>query len=104
MTSQYRAVFVLPSHTSIRLGECGWEFSSKNRVAPEVLKSLIETMHLQEQPSSLGMEVYEGDGLKLTASVDDQGIEHLFFQLRQRSPREIESVVRGRNVEVFAPR
>ncbi|GAB3431278.1 hypothetical protein NX773_12720 [Massilia solisilvae] len=103
MTSQYQAVFVLPSQTSMRLGACGWEFSSENRVAPEVLKSLVEAMHLQEQPSTLGMEVYEGDGMKLTASVDDRGIEHLFFQLRQRSPHEIESVIRGRNVEVFAP-
>lgn len=103
MRRPYQAVFVLPSQTTKGLGECGWEFSSDNRVAPELLKSVVEALHLQERPSSLGLEVYEGDGLRLTAIFDVRGIEHLFFQLRERSPGEVESAVKGAKVEVFAP-
>jgi hypothetical protein len=49
------------------------------------------------------MEVYEGEGLKLTATTDKLGIEHIFFQLWSRPLEDIEKAVSRDEVEVFTP-
>jgi hypothetical protein len=49
------------------------------------------------------MEVYEGEGLKLTATADARGIEHVYVQMWARSREDIERAVAQEQVEVFTP-
>ncbi|TFW34989.1 hypothetical protein [Massilia horti] len=103
MTSPYEAVFLLPIGAQKRLGDCGWEFSSSKRLPRALLLSLASTLRLEEGNSYLGMEVYHGEGLKLTAIADRRGIEHIFIQIWSRPKQEIEKAVACDEVEVFTP-
>jgi hypothetical protein len=114
MTKPYKAVFLLPLGTDKRLSDCGWEFSSRKRLPPTLLLSLADTLHLHKEQSYLGMDVYEGEGLKLTAVTDRRGIEHVYVQIWSR-PKEdfVEMFSRRKDdlaravapdeVEVFTP-
>jgi hypothetical protein len=103
MISPYKVFFLLPLGTEKSLGDCGWEFSSRKRLPRTLLLSLASRLHLHEEPSCLGMEVYEGEGLKLTATTDKRGIEHIFFQIWSRPLEDIEKAVSRDEVEVFTP-
>jgi hypothetical protein len=114
MTSPYKAVFLLPLGTDKRLGDCGWEFSSRKRLPRTLLLSLANTLHLHKKESYLGMEVYEGGGLKLTAATDTSGIEHIFVQIWarpnedfvekwSRRKADVARAVARDEVEVFTP-
>lgn len=101
MTSPYKAVFLLPPDTEKTLGDFGWEFSSRKRLPRKFLEALTNNLHLCRGEFYLGMEVYEGEGLKLTATTDVRGIEHIYVQLWARSRQEIERAVANEEVEVF---
>lgn len=103
MASPYKVIFLLPLGTEKSLGDCGWEFSSRKRLPPKLLLSLASRLHLHQEPSYLGMEVYEGEGLKLTATIDNRGIEHIYFQLWSRPIEDIQKAVARDEVEVFTP-
>lgn len=51
----------------------------------------------------MGMEVYAGEGLKLTATTDKRGIEHIFFQIWSRPIEDVKKAVARDEVEVFTP-
>jgi hypothetical protein len=103
MTSPYKAVFLLPPETEKRLGDVGWEFFSSQRLPWKLLHALANELHLHKGNPWLGMEVYEGEGLKLTATADARGIEHVYVQMWARSREDIERAVAQEQVEVFTP-
>src|SRR4051812_42890978 len=103
MASPYKVVFLLPLGTEKSLGDFGWEFSSRKRLPQTLLLSLASRLHLHQEPSYLGMEVYEGEGLKLTATMDERGIEHIYFQIWSRPLDDVKKAVARDKVEVFTP-
>lgn len=104
MVSPYEAVFLLPPGSKKMLGDDGWEFSSDERVPRTVLLSLAERLDLQKGESYLGMDVYEGRGLKLTAITDEHGIEQIYIQIWSRPKEDVINAVPLEGVEVFVPR
>lgn len=103
MVSPYKAIFLLPPKSEKMLGDDGWEFSSPERLPHTLLLSLANTLDLQKGRSCVGMEVYEGAGLKLTAVTDERGIENIFIQIWSRPREDVIESVRRDDVEVFAP-
>lgn len=103
MVSPYKAVFLLPPGSKKELGEDGWEFSSTKRLPRSVLFSLAESLHLKKGESYLGMDVYEGAGLKLTAITDERGIESIYMQIWSRPKEDVIRSITHEGVEVFIP-
>lgn len=103
MISPYKPVFLLPLGTDKRLGDCAWEFHSKKRLPRTLLLSLTHILHLNKKEIYLGMEVYEGEGIKMTAITDARGIEHIFFQIWSRRTEDIERALARDGVEAFSP-
>jgi hypothetical protein len=103
----YIAAFLLPSSVTKRLTEDGWEFASPTRLPESLLDVLTSTFELRYVETYLGLDVFQGDGLKITVARDSSGeIENVFVQLRGRSPAELRSCVadaRLDGVEVFVP-
>jgi hypothetical protein len=103
MVSPYKAIFLLPPNSEKTLGDDGWEFSSPGRLSQELLLSLAKTLDLEKGRSYLGMEVYEGAGLKLTAITDERGIENIYIQTWSRPKEDVVECIRREDVEVFVP-
>jgi hypothetical protein len=103
MASPYKAVFLLPRRSEKKLGEAGWEYSSSERLPHALLLSLVKDLDLRKEDSYLGMDVYEGTGLKLTAVTDERGIEHIYVQIWSRPREDVVRSVTPDDVEVFAP-
>jgi len=103
MGSAYFAAFILPVPTAKILTHIGWAFHSSARLAEGVIAELQKTFCLQEKDGYLGMSVYEGEGLKLTAIRDSSGaIENISVQLRGRKLEELRAALAS-DVEVFSP-
>jgi hypothetical protein len=49
------------------------------------------------------LDVYEGDGLKLTAAIDERGVENVYVQVWSRPRMELERAAAGDGVEIFIP-
>jgi hypothetical protein len=103
MVSPYKAIFLLPPNTEKKLGDDGWEFSSTGRLPHELLLSVAKSLDLEKGRSYLGMEVYEGAGLKLTAITDERGIEDIYIQVWSRPQEDVVECVRREDMEVFVP-
>lgn len=108
MKKPYKAVFIIPRGATRNLTDAGWEFSTPQRLPLEILFALNRTFHLDKKETYLGMEVYEGKGIKLTAVFDEAGlVENIYIQLSLRTFDEVEralSSVVGPMAEIFSPK
>jgi hypothetical protein len=107
MMKPYIAAFLLPSSATKVLVEDGWEFASSIRLPESVLEVLRSAFQLHHVETYLGCDVFEGNGLKITAERNSSGeIENIGVQLRELSPAELRSCVTEAGldgVEVFVP-
>jgi hypothetical protein len=103
MTIPYKALFLLPPRTRKRLGDDGWEFSSSHRLPASLPTCLAQALHLRRCPSYLGLDVFEGEGLKLTVTTDRRGVENVHVQARGWPRKELERALALDGVEVFVP-
>lgn len=92
------------------LGDVGWEFFSRNRIAQEIVDNLITELALVESNTSLGMQEFIGEYAKATVLRDEQGQAETIY-LRAYGDRDIHSELLralsllrdGGAVEVFSP-
>lgn len=106
MNRAYKSLFLLPLSTKKKLGEYGWEFTSTKRIPKEVLPYLEDELLLKEREYRLGMKIFVGDGIQLTAIYDDNfDIENIAMQLRTVSVERIKTILHRRhfNVDIFVP-
>jgi hypothetical protein len=103
----YLAAFLLPTPVTKCLTAIGWEFESAGRLPEDLIVALQGVFDIHATKTYLGMDVFEGNGLKLTASRDAEGrIESIFVQLRDRRPDELRIALAAagfNKVEVFVP-
>ncbi|MPQ69202.1 MULTISPECIES: hypothetical protein [unclassified Pseudomonas] len=79
MTKKYRAVFVIPVGALKVLGEQGWEFFSEERLSSELEGFYVESFHLKNKESYLGLRAYEGAGVKLLVESDSELCTEFFY-------------------------
>lgn len=107
MSDKYVAAFLLPKSAEKHLTDSGWEFDSSARLSELLISVLGDAFSTRVCKSYLGMDVFEGRGLKLTAVRDSAGrIENIFAQLRGTKPEELRAVLASASmsdVEVFVP-
>lgn len=107
MRKSYLAAFLLPIPVTKCLTDVGWEFESTARLPENLITALQGAFDIHANESYLGMDVFEGSGLKLTAARDSEGrIENIFVQLSYRKPEELRAALVSaefNNVEVFVP-
>lgn len=107
MGKVYVAAFLLPTPMTKRLTDAGWEFESSVRLPESLIAVLEDEFYVCHTDTYLGMDVFEGEGVKFTIIRDSSGrIEHIAAQLRGLNPKELSAKLasaRFRNIEVFVP-
>jgi hypothetical protein len=107
MGQAYIAAFLLPLPVTKDLTDDGWEFTSPRRLAEPVLEVLRRAFQAHHTETYPGFDVFEGEGLKISAARDSSGeIESIFVQLRERRPAELRSCIAEAgldDIEIFVP-
>lgn len=107
MGGSYVAIFLLPTHVTKRLESSGWEFESPARLPEELIKVLTHAYGLRFTKRYLGMEMFDGDSIQVTAIRDARGnIEHVSIQWRAQKADNVRAVLNSagfQDVEVFVP-
>lgn len=103
----YVAAFLLPSPVEKHLTDYGWEFESSERLPEQTVEALRSGMGVRHTETYLGVDVWEGDGLKASVSRDAAGtIEEVYVQLFSRRPEELRGALHAAgldSIEVFVP-
>ncbi len=107
MGKVYVAAFLLPSPVKKRLTDAGWEFESSARLPESLIAVLEDAFYVHHSDAYLGLDVFEGEGIKFTIVRDSSGrIEHIAAQLRGLNPKELSTKLafaRLTNIEIFVP-
>lgn len=104
--STYKSAFIIPKLARKILHESGWTFETEDRLKIDVLNILREKFSLKEMEKYLGIEVYVGDGIKVSVVYDENHlIEEISIQLRTVSPDELKIIFHNTNfgIEIFVP-
>ena len=107
MGGSYVAIFLLPTPVKKRLESSGWEFKSPARLPEELINVLTHAYGLHPTKRYLGMEMLDGDCIKVTAIRDAaRNIENISIQWRAQKAANVRAVLDAagyQNVEVFVP-
>lgn len=107
MKRMYTAAFLLPTPVEKDLTDAGWEFASQARLPEQLLSVLIKAFAVRARECYLDMDVFEGQGLKITAVRDAVGqIENVAVQLRGTKADELRAALISAGlgeIEVFVP-
>lgn len=103
----YIAAFLLPTPVEKHLTDVGWEFDSPTFLPESLIFVLIKAFAVRPAESYLGIDVFEGDGLKLSVLRDSAGqIQNIYAQLRGTEPDKLRAALISAglsDVQVFVP-
>lgn len=78
MTLQYKAVFIIPIKTKMKLTDVGWELETKTFLPDSVIGFLTNNLKLHLDETYLGIKGYINECLQAGVFLDDLGrIEHV---------------------------
>jgi hypothetical protein len=107
-TCPYKAVFIIPPSAKKMLCSDGWLFESPDRLPPDTVQCVINSLNLQTKEKYDGVVAYEGSNIKASVFLDDAcQAEQIYLQVKGSTFEvvvdKIKNALGSTRVEVFVP-